>query len=504
MANFQRISFEDGLPYLIDTSCEGANESYSPWSTGYDGLQLRSEPPPFARDIDMDFGNGQDMARFREFQPTPPESISAISDLGELAKSDFLHAEKANYQDGDFGQFGLGASENRIDQGIQRIQQSPDYPKKIAQLMRNEDSRSTSSVRTADTSYPYRTNVNDDIAVIGKGASNRSLLNQTKFNLDPINFLTPISQSDMKSHPVFGENFNFPILNEPYSRNPTKNRSIASLYQEVPKPMRSVKEIVDGANTLAYTSKEVPISGNTLKELIGEINLAKRSARVSDTDMKYLNSAWRSLYTRGQTEGILNAKTLPDQLIQDALGAPGGGAGNASKMRQTSVLTSSRSNFIPYKANINEPRNQLPLKALYRGKEIDPEAATINPEFADGFVGPIDPGKIFRRVVSPSQPLDDLDLIINSKELWGNPNYNGDVPTVSALRGWLPEKDRGLEFITPVPLGNSVNPNINGQVNWGRNVNGNLYPGMKAFQNPRTGNEALSIPIKILRVKKEN
>ncbi len=110
MANFQRIFGEDGLPYLIDTSGEGANESYSPWSMNSDDLELRSEPPPFARGIDADFGYGQDMTRFREFQSSRPEYISVISDPGELAKSDFQRAEKAGYQDGDFGRYDFDAS----------------------------------------------------------------------------------------------------------------------------------------------------------------------------------------------------------------------------------------------------------------------------------------------------------------------------------------------------------------------------------------------------------
>ncbi|MFZ2998929.1 MAG: hypothetical protein WA071_01155 [Undibacterium umbellatum] len=102
MANFQRIFGEDGLPYLIDTSTEGANEKYSPWSTGNDDLELRSDPPPFSRCMSMDFGYGQDMARFREFRPERLNLSGAISDPGELAKSDFLRAEKAGYQDADF------------------------------------------------------------------------------------------------------------------------------------------------------------------------------------------------------------------------------------------------------------------------------------------------------------------------------------------------------------------------------------------------------------------
>ena len=103
MANFQRIFGEDGLSYLIDTSGEGANDSYFPWSMDSDDLELRSEPPPFARGIEMDFGYGQDMARSREFQPSSPESISAISDPGDLSKSAFLSPEKANYQNIDKG-----------------------------------------------------------------------------------------------------------------------------------------------------------------------------------------------------------------------------------------------------------------------------------------------------------------------------------------------------------------------------------------------------------------
>ncbi|MDP1977236.1 hypothetical protein [Undibacterium sp.] len=100
MANFQRIFGEDGLPYLIDTSGERENESYSPWSNGNDDLQLRSEPPPFSRG--MDFGYGQDMARFREFQPSRTESIGVISNPGELAKSDFLRSEKNAYPERNF------------------------------------------------------------------------------------------------------------------------------------------------------------------------------------------------------------------------------------------------------------------------------------------------------------------------------------------------------------------------------------------------------------------
>ncbi len=38
MANFQRIFGEDGLPYLIDTSDQGLNESDNPFSSGYEFL----------------------------------------------------------------------------------------------------------------------------------------------------------------------------------------------------------------------------------------------------------------------------------------------------------------------------------------------------------------------------------------------------------------------------------------------------------------------------------
>ncbi|PXX41667.1 hypothetical protein [Undibacterium pigrum] len=110
MVNFQRIFGEDGLPYLIDTSNEGANESYFPWSTGNDDLELRSDPPPFSRGMGIDFGYGQDMARFREFRPERLELTGAISDPGELAKSDFLRAEKTGYRDGDFARRDSGFS----------------------------------------------------------------------------------------------------------------------------------------------------------------------------------------------------------------------------------------------------------------------------------------------------------------------------------------------------------------------------------------------------------
>ncbi|MFZ6743486.1 hypothetical protein ACO0LC_09700 [Undibacterium sp. JH2W] len=101
MANFQRIFGDDGLPYLIDASRVGTNESNSPWSIGSDDLELRSEPPPFARGIDMDFGYGQDMARFREDTASRLGSMGASSDLTDLTRSNFLRAEKADYQNDD-------------------------------------------------------------------------------------------------------------------------------------------------------------------------------------------------------------------------------------------------------------------------------------------------------------------------------------------------------------------------------------------------------------------
>lgn len=142
-------------------------------------------------------------------------------------------------------------------------------------------------------------------------------------------------------------------------------------------------------------------------------------------------------------------------------------------------------------------------RAFYLGQEIDPIAATINLELREGFVGPLDPHKIFRRVVSPSQSAQGIDAIAASGELWGNSNYGlGGVPTVSALRGPLAETQLGLEFITPTPLSSSVNPRLNGQVNWGVNVNGKLPVGMESFVNPSTGYDAVKIPVIVLRVKR--
>lgn len=193
---------------------------------------------------------------------------------------------------------------------------------------------------------------------------------------------------------------------------------------------------------------------------------------------------------------------MPDQLIQDGLGAPGGSAARFSVPRTSSILPATQSRFIPFVQKKIDAQNTMPLRAFYRGKEIDSQAAIINPELVENFFGPIDPHKIYRRTVSPSQPLSDLDLIVNSGELWGNPNYgNKLVPSISALRGPLPKKDKGLEFVTAIPTDN-VDPKLNGQVNWRRNVHNELYPGMKSFENKKTGDEALSMPITVIHVDK--
>ena len=135
---------------------------------------------------------------------------------------------------------------------------------------------------------------------------------------------------------------------------------------------------------------------------------------------------------------------------------------------------------------------QRPVRAFHQGKEIDPMAARINPELAEGFVGPVDPHKIFRRVESPSQSAQTSQRISVTGELWGHGNYGSDVPTASAFRGFIPEGQHGIEFVTPIHPGNSVNPRVNGQVNW---ANG---PGVRSFSDAN-GRPTVALPVIVIR-----
>lgn len=139
----------------------------------------------------------------------------------------------------------------------------------------------------------------------------------------------------------------------------------------------------------------------------------------------------------------------------------------------------------------NSFRSPPQVRAFYNGVEIDPKAARINPELSENFIGPIDPKKIFRRVASSSQSLDELRNIIKTNELWGGGNYKGDVPSASALRGFLPPGVDGLEFVTAYPLKMQSNK-LNGQVNW------SYQQGMREFTHS-DGRPMVGLPIVVIR-----
>ncbi|PXX41668.1 hypothetical protein [Undibacterium pigrum] len=188
MTNFQRIFGDDGLPYLIDTSSKGENKSYFPWNSGNDDLELRSEPPPFSRGMGMEFGYGQDMARFRDFEPSAPDSIDAILDSRELATSDFLRAEKAGYHEGDFDLYDFAAPDNRFGRAALQERKKSTPMKKVMQQRKEESARDRQLLpvnTTADMSLYSMPSSGNGIAGIDKGASNRGLLNQEDMRMMP-------------------------------------------------------------------------------------------------------------------------------------------------------------------------------------------------------------------------------------------------------------------------------------------------------------------------------
>lgn len=119
----------------------------------------------------------------------------------------------------------------------------------------------------------------------------------------------------------------------------------------------------------------------------------------------------------------------------------------------------------------------------------------INPELAEGFVGPIDPYKIWKRVESPTQKPEITEMQVKSSELWGHANRGSDTPQASALRGFLTENQKGIEFVTAMPLGKEINPKLGSQVNWP------MQPGMRSFVDPYNGKDAVSLPIIIINRK---
>ncbi len=253
-----------------------------------------------------------------------------------------------------------------------------------------------------------------------------------------------------------------------------------------------------GMGVAPLAALEAPVTGlyNSLNNAsrMGQ-NLA-RANLTSDTDEAVMSRLAAIAEGAGAFVGLGGPASLMSPRLSVSSPTPRVQALSDDVLLAESTLLTHRSSGV----------NELAVpktRAFYLGQEIDPIAATINLELREGFVGPVDPHKIFRRVVSPSQPAQGIDAIAASGELWGNSNYGlGGVPTVSALRGPLAETQMGLEFITPTPLGSGVNPRLNGQVNWGVNVNGKFPQGMQGFVNPSTGYDAVKIPVIVLRVKK--
>jgi hypothetical protein len=57
----------------------------------------------------------------------------------------------------------------------------------------------------------------------------------------------------------------------------------------------------------------------------------------------------------------------------------------------------------------------------------------------------------FHRRESPTQTVEDVQIQVESQEMWGKGSRHGSPPMVKAWDGPLPEGRRGVEFYTQVP-----------------------------------------------------
>lgn len=102
MVNLKRILDDDEFSSLFDVTGKDADEAYSSLRNGRDNLEPGPGIQNFSREADMDLGYEQDMTRFREMPSSLAEPMNAISDPGDIPKSNFLPTEKTDYKSNDF------------------------------------------------------------------------------------------------------------------------------------------------------------------------------------------------------------------------------------------------------------------------------------------------------------------------------------------------------------------------------------------------------------------
>ncbi len=71
--------------------------------------------------------------------------------------------------------------------------------------------------------------------------------------------------------------------------------------------------------------------------------------------------------------------------------------------------------------------------------------------------------RTYYRVQTPTQTEQDIEMQINSLEIWGKPAQNvfqSDIPKVKAYVGRIPRGKAGIEFTTDVPPDPNTPPHL--------------------------------------------
>ncbi|MDJ0897736.1 MAG: hypothetical protein QNJ55_02915 [Xenococcus sp. MO_188.B8] len=71
--------------------------------------------------------------------------------------------------------------------------------------------------------------------------------------------------------------------------------------------------------------------------------------------------------------------------------------------------------------------------------------------------------RTYYRVQTPTQTEQDIEMQINSLEIWGKAAQNvfqSDIPKVKAYVGKIPEGKKGIEFTTNIPPDPNTPPHL--------------------------------------------
>lgn len=112
-------------------------------------------------------------------------------------------------------------------------------------------------------------------------------------------------------------------------------------------------EIARQAFDMAFAPQGTKYEGAAVWDMLGLVEAKQRDKSVDPATKAQLTTAWRSVYQRGHTEGVLGmpsaARNFPAQFKEDALGAFGGSNVRGPRIATSNVLPTTKAGHAAYR-----------------------------------------------------------------------------------------------------------------------------------------------------------